>query len=450
VIPECCSGFYGDMWARILQIEELVFRVVFFTIWCVQSLFISSVKMAKYAEDLDTKSSLRDPYDLVTRCAVCSQLYNDPVLLHCLHTFCANCLRGRSTRNGDSESVAAAPSESVNNVVICPLCRVPSYDSLESLPANSFAAKIAGVRRLDVRRGTEQLACSACQRSAQPCPSLPRTTTTTSVVYCVDCDDTLCIACSDAHRKLKITEPHHLVKLSDNNFTDKVMMLKSMLTPPCHLHPNQLRTLYCRETGCLQPICPCCALKEHRKHNFVDISELTGSQRATLTSSVETIVAASRHVMNDRERVRIAIDRLNASLRKTTQGIADKAAELNEVVAKKRQDLQGIVNYVQLEQMTKADEVEDKVQRAKQVTENVMAVCRELASRGSDVEVCSLAPKYVDRARQLLDSSDIQLPKPVQFTFMPNSDLETMYGSQPDKLFGTVSLRHCGDCNEKL
>jgi len=154
--------------------------------------------------------------------------------------------------------------------------------------------------------------------------------------------------------------------------------------------------------------------------------------------------------MNDRERVRIAIDRLNASLRKTTQGIADKAAELNEVVAKKRQDLQGIVNYVQLEQMTKADEVEDKVQRAKQVTENVMAVCRELASRGSDVEVCSLAPKYVDRARQLLDSSDIQLPKPVQFTFMPNSDLETMYGSQPDKLFGTVSLRHCGDCNEKL
>ena len=235
------------------------------------------------------------------------------------------------------------------------------------------------------------------------------------------------------------------MKLSDDNFTGNVMKILKVLTSPCELHPNQLRTLYCREAGCLTPICANCAVKTHKTHDFVDISDVVAPHRTSLVSSVETIATAVEGVTKDRERVRSAKNRLDDSLKVNEQEIAKRAAELNEVVAKRRQDLQEeIVNCVHLDQMNNVSRVDSEVCRGKEVTGNVMAVCRELATRGSDVEVCNLATKCIVRARQLLDTADIQLPKPVQLTFMPSSDLETTFKSQPEKLFGTVEANVIG------
>ena len=257
------------------------------------------------------------------------------------------------------------------------------------------------------------------------------------VVYCVDCDDALCKACSDAHKKLKLTEPHHLVELSDSNFTNKVEKILKSLSPPCQLHTNQPRTLYCREAGCLTPICANCAVSTHRTHDFVDLTQLTASHRETLQSCVGTIATVLERVTSDREQVRSAMNSLDDRLKKTEQDIAHRAAELNEVVAKRHQELQEIVNYVHLDQTNKVGRLEDEVRRGKEITENVMAVCRELATRGSDVEVCNLAKRCVTRANQLLNTPDTQLPKPVQLTFVPSCDLDT-FKSQPEKLLGTV------------
>jgi len=375
---------------------------------------------------------------VVTRCTVCSELYNDPLLLPCLHTFCAKCLRGCSTGN-DAELVTAAAtlsaeSDTMNNRIVCPLCLAPFCGEVESLPANTFIAKVTRVRRLEVERRTKQVTCSACSRhTREESVSLSKS----GVVYCVDCDDTLCKACSDAHRKLKLTEPHHLVELSDSNFTDKIENILKSLSPPCQLHINQPRTLYCREAGCMTPICAHCAVSTHRTHDFVDITEVTASHRETLQSSLGTTATVLERVTSDCEQVRSAIHRLDDSLKQTEQDIADRAAELNEVVSERHQELQEIVNYVHLDQTNKVGRVEDEVRREKEITENVMAVCRELATRGSDVEVCNLAKRCITRANQLLNAPGIQLQNPVRLTFVPSSDLET-FKCQPEKLLGTV------------
>jgi len=392
-----------------------------------------------------------DSYD-VTLCTLCSQLYNDPVLLPCLHTFCAECLRrcsaGISGSHSATRPLPAREADSENTQVVCPLCRRTFCGGLESLPTNTFIEKAARLRRLEEKRRAKQLSCSACCR--HPCDAsvgptgptgVPRSVgpTADGAAYCVECDDTLCAACCSAHRKLRITEPHHLVELSDCNFTDKVEKLMMTLTPPCRLHPNQLRSLYCREAGCSTTICSNCAVKTHRTHDFVDIGDVTATHRAALLSSVGTIASTVERVTKDRDQVRTVMCRLNNSVKKTEQEIAKRAAELNQVAAKKCQDLREIVSYFHLDQIGKLDRVQGDVNREKEIGENVMTLCRELATLGSDVEVCDLAKMYISRARQLLlNESDVRMPKPVSLTFVPSNDLETAFGSQPEKMFGTL------------
>ena len=74
-------------------------------------------------------------------CAICLSLYDQPMLLTCMHTFCKQCLRDLVEVQSDSED---APRE-----LKCPTCREPTLltitegsDPLEKLPVNYIAKQL--------------------------------------------------------------------------------------------------------------------------------------------------------------------------------------------------------------------------------------------------------------------------------------------------------------------
>lgn len=127
------------------------------------------------------------------KCALCLELFDKPVVLLCLHTFCAPCLK-----------------EIVNdNVVVCPLCRTRhelGSKGIESLKINYHLLNIAEkMRTASLKR------CDECQNG-------PVTE------YCKQCKAYLCSTCGTKIHSIRLMRVHNRRPLdpSDTLFMDEL------------------------------------------------------------------------------------------------------------------------------------------------------------------------------------------------------------------------------------
>lgn len=82
------------------------------------------------AQAAGSKIQLEDVKQTVT-CGICLQLYTDPRVLTCEHTYCLICLQGFQTSSSKSKN--------------CPVCRektIPIKQDLDGLPENELAKQL--------------------------------------------------------------------------------------------------------------------------------------------------------------------------------------------------------------------------------------------------------------------------------------------------------------------
>ena len=81
-------------------------------------------------------AAMKMEIDDIAECPVCTEVYSEPKVLPCIHTFCLKCLEGWSKDKKPGDQVS------------CPLCRneftVPD-GGLEKLSKNNFVAKLLEV-----------------------------------------------------------------------------------------------------------------------------------------------------------------------------------------------------------------------------------------------------------------------------------------------------------------
>ena len=86
--------------------------------------------------------------DDMTECSICCEVFNDPRVLPCLHTFCLQCLLdyGKDKQPGNS--------------MACPVCRkeftIPD-DGLAGTQKNFFMEKLVHVRKLSAEQEAQHL-----------------------------------------------------------------------------------------------------------------------------------------------------------------------------------------------------------------------------------------------------------------------------------------------------
>jgi len=77
--------------------------------------------------------------DEITECSICTEVYTDPRVLPCVHTYCLKCIEGWTKDKEPGDEVA------------CPLCRkeftLPS-NGVSGLPKNFFVANFLQARAL--------------------------------------------------------------------------------------------------------------------------------------------------------------------------------------------------------------------------------------------------------------------------------------------------------------
>ena len=133
------------------------------------------------------------------RCSVCLEVYTDPHMLKCLHTFCHQCIQGVKQRNH----------------IRCPECR--QHTNLKRVKKDfKMDSLIAIITNMSGSGDNPQeTVCDACEDSMRPVIS-----------FCTNCEDLLCGNCFKAHRGMRLAKDHIVVTFADLQQSKKQKMDK--------------------------------------------------------------------------------------------------------------------------------------------------------------------------------------------------------------------------------
>ena len=146
-----------------------------------------NVSEDKEASTIDVVSNIKTNLT----CQACANLYVDPRILPCLHTFCCQCietlLRNRPLKE---------------KVLKCPTCQLDTgldnRKAVRNLPANSLLVSLLDL--LLIQEG-ETVECDVCDNSEE----------SSAHVRCRECSVYLCELHAEAHKKARDTKHHVLL-----------------------------------------------------------------------------------------------------------------------------------------------------------------------------------------------------------------------------------------------
>ena len=347
----------------------------------------------------------------LTTCSVCSKEFREPKLLSCLDTFCCKCL----------EELICHQSQARESV-ICPTCgsltTIPD-NGLKGLPDNSFAAMLIQIKKLNEDQKNQQLACSACSRH-----STATTELAVAVVFCVVCEDKLCNACADAHRKLRITTDHRLVQL-DQDLMTKLSEARQSKQTCCQEHSDQACTLFCRDTECYKPICLKCAVLTHKTHEYTDITVVAKDRRKDLLKVAEALGGRLASLMQQSRILERRKNLLKESTNKVETLVDLQRDSVLSIIENGRRDLNTLAQDICDKNMATLQEAEVALNTKLTDLHTAMAFGQVLCKKGNDVEISCLLQQFqlkADRVRthqshDLPEKLDLQL----QFTVDGNT-----------------------------
>lgn len=230
------------------------------------------------------------------KCAVCLEVYKDPQLLPCLHSFCRNCLKSSTS---------------------CPLCR-EQYVLSNLVPNTLLASK---VEQTTLKLEDQIKKCTQCDSSGDDV-----------VIFCTECNGYLCQECEVAHKKLNIFKSHtSLLPLNQ--------CCKFKKQFKCNKHTNELLSVYCIQ--CEVVVCKDCGLYSHQGHQFkpapeaaTDIKEKLVFDVASLGEKLEEFKGHCRTLDNVEKHVTTYPDKLKGFITKEFEELSQKVNERKETLLK--------------------------------------------------------------------------------------------------------------------
>lgn len=215
----------------------------------------SSCSSTSFSSSTNTSNVNSDEPSL--KCSICLELYTDPRVLPCLHTFCSDCISRQLGKN------------SSNHTLTCSQCRCKheffhyeTEKAVSTLPVNTSIlpqlkaakAKLGGVK-----------ICGLC------------TSGDAAVAYCDECGEYLCDHCRNiTHNRVKMFVGHQIRKISQKPLLLGTSLYET-LNSMCMHHPENKLEVYCY--NCKLLICCKCNMEwfRHEKHHCELMSDF-GSQ----------------------------------------------------------------------------------------------------------------------------------------------------------------------------
>src|SRR6218665_1316210 len=206
---------------------------------------------------------VQDKIGDLTRCSICAEIFTNPKILPCVHTFCLNCLEsyGKDKKPGDQIS--------------CPICRsnvaIPA-GGLRNFPNNFFIKEMVEIGKL-----------TTTPANGANCDICPEGEELVGNMYCIDCEQILCERCSKSHKKTKFSQNHKVVVLGSRLNAQEFNSRNSY----CEHHPKELIKMFCHKDNVA--ICLICCVESHQSHSCVNVDRASGDFTKLLKEDLKKV-----------------------------------------------------------------------------------------------------------------------------------------------------------------
>ena len=323
-------------------------------------------------------------------CQYCDNIYQDPQILSCLHSYCLQCITKLHVEGTTS--------------ITCPTCNqsttIPD-GGVSSLPRNV---------RLSQETKQDKILRKVTSTSPPPCDSCDENS---PIAYCTECDHLLCNACFDAHQKLKVLRSHSsfTLKEAQNMSRDKLIKMlssSSSSSPMCHDHDDQKLRIYCQQ--CAIPLCVECTIITHNGHPVHEVSKQIMQNKEEIQQGLEGFPVSQEHlkeVMTAGEEMK---KKIKARKNEVDTIIRQAFAKLQQLLHEREEAL---LTKSSEEAMAKEVRLSIQLEGIQCLLES-MSHCHSLASVAtseySDVELLSIAHTLHNRSINLQEQfSEISL-----------------------------------------
>jgi len=322
--------------------------------------------------------------DEITECPICTEVYTDPRVLPCVHTYCLKCIKAWSKDKQPGDKLA------------CPLCRkeftLPS-NGVDDLPKNFFISNFLQMKEL-----------SSVESNASPCEACSGEEESESEVqneasvYCVECQMKLCKICERGHKVIKATSSHKIMKLGQN--TDPQSMYLWMPPTSCDIHKDKNIEIYCFD--CKLALCIMCYIKTHNLHKCSDVNEVIDDFRKQMASDADNVVGGvdkCREMLDSLEKEK---NEFVEEVEKTRVEISEKAEQLKQMIDDHKEKLMNELSVMKQKRMKEIESLCEEIERQLLSMESYKKYVDEVRQKGTACDIARAANDLHDRADELL------------------------------------------------
>jgi len=326
----------------------------------------------------------------VTECSICTEVFTDPRVLPCVHTYCLKCIQGwgKDKLPGDK--------------LECPLCRkeftIPQ-NGLEGLPRNFFVEKVLRVRELTSVEA-QSIPCDMCAyRATSEAAKVDPATT-----YCLQCQEAFCETCASGHRKQKLSRDHKLIQIGDKV---KPAELYAQYPPAnCDKHVDEALKIYCNE--CRLAICMMCYIKDHNSHKCSDIQELVDEFRKQMATDVSGVVSGVDKCQQTLQNLTIEKKDFHEQVSKSEREIREKTKQLKQMIDRHEESLLVELKSIKQKRTKEIEAAYEEVECQLTARQSYTKYVHEILEKGTACDIARAASGLHSRADELLTSDVIE------------------------------------------
>ncbi|KAL3890107.1 hypothetical protein ACJMK2_002401 [Sinanodonta woodiana] len=321
-------------------------------------------------------------------CSICMDIFKNPKLIPCHHSFCYKCLE-------DYVKVNLS-----NGRFNCPMCR--KNVELPIGGVNSFQTNFY----IEIY-SSEKMYCDICGPKSVACSR------------CLDCEENLCQACCYVHEKSKASRHH---KISDLGTLGPEMKGKIRQRIFCDQHPEDEVRLVCKD--CKVLICVLCKAVKHDHHTSETVSDAAAEVKKNIQIKMNQCSDKVRRITDSQREAEALDKKINDAEMKEVKALEDQRLNLIRVidqeVVQMKDKIQNV--YKELRQQNEALKRDMKEELKKCSTANDNA--KQLIDQGADIDVIKkgsdleqlLSTAMADIVTKPMTRMDKDLFSPVEIT----------------------------------
>jgi hypothetical protein len=174
----------------------------------------------------------------------------------------------------------------------------------------------------------------------------------------------------------------------------------------CKEHEKKVLDLFCLD--CKMPICSRCIVKLHKKHEFVDMDEITGEYRKHMTNDISTMARSLAQCRELVERQKRSKTEFIDEVDKVERKICEQVELMKQRIDREKQTLIEELEMVKRDRVKQMDRMVGDTEQHATFIESLMKYTEELRNKGTDSDIIKQTSSLHNKVEELMTSEAIQ------------------------------------------